>query len=526
MVVSNAVLSHNKIDCVAMSKFLDADVLKKGFTLEEDHWKDLAPGVTWRRRRFRFLLTNPEQPEEPQHEGLCINEIIVDSHADAEITPVLAAEHSGLVDMEEIENAYWATTFAMGAIRASEARKEARLFLNMSHFLAGDIGHDVRNLAQLLRKVDQSPEAWEEVRKELEPFDPEVIPYEGGTLAVGRYAAAFAASRLVQSSDEIIAATNAGYFLNFPEEYADGVSCLHQPVGGHMVDGRLVFPCWFERPGILSFRNGDFRAELFGVQDMELHLGGLPPVRLNPASGKVPVHGKTWRNFEEPVPAPGPDAAQLAFTGSLLVDAADGSHALAPPSGGATVWVEGEHANYVMENLGREGLRAKVRMRRFDEGEPEWLVSAGPFLVREGKALLSADSIFRRENAGEFRPGGPPPTRFPYDTEKTQAPRTAIGTTAAGGLKIVVVDGRRSGEHSCGLTLQGLAHLMEKLACETVVNLDGGGSSIMAIEGATLAEMLRDNSPYGVVNVPSDAGGRERIMPVFLAVKRQDKSGG
>lgn len=525
MTISKQEMAENRINSATLSRLLDAEVYKRGFSVEEDRSKELAPGVAWRRRRFRFLIANPEDRETPREEGLCINEIVLHRDAEAEITPVLAAEHSGLVDMEEIENAYWATTFATGAIRASEARKEPRLFLNLSNFLTGSLGRDVRQIAQLLREVEREPASWEKHHKELEAFEPEVINYDGGELALARYAAAITPSRLVQSSEEVVAAANAGYFLNFPEEYADGVSCLHQPVGGHMVDGRLVFPCWFERPGIISFRGGGFGARLFGVSDMELRLGGLPPVALFPASGNTDVHGRTWRAFEGAMPAPGEDTAQLAFTGSLLTGASGGAQPLAAPFGGATIWVDGEHARYVRENSGGGSLNAELRMKRFEEGEPEWLVSAGPFLVRDGKAMQSGESMFNAANAGEFRPGGPPPTRFPYDSDKTQAPRSAFGTTPDGGLRIVVVDGRRSGEHSCGLTLQGLAFLMEELGCETVVNLDGGGSSIMAIEGATLADMLRDDSPYGVVNFPSDAGGRERIMPVILAVRNKDRSG-
>lgn len=521
MVVSGPVLSHNKIDFHAMSRFLAKEVLKKGFTLEEDQWKDLAPGVSWRRRRFRFLLPDPEGSNGGQPEGLCINEIILDSHAGAEITPILAAEYPDLVDLPEIENAYWATTFAQGAIRAGEARQETRLYLDLSHLLMGQLGRDVRSRADLLRGLEEKPESWESHGDALDSFRPQVAERESGPIRLARYAAAFPPSRLVQSSDEIIAATNAGYFLNFPEEYDDGISSLHEPVGGHMVDGRLLLPCWVERPGVMEFEDGTFKAVLHGVRDMVLRVADLEAVPLHPASDDGPNHGKTWRPFDGPMPAPKEGTVQLAFTGSVLVAASMGSEPLPPPAGGATIWLTGAHASALAKDINSDSLDAEVLLRPFEEGTAQWLVSSGPFLVRDGKALEGQEAIFSRDNAGEFRPNGPPPTRFPYDVDRTAAPRTAIGTTAAGGLKLVVVDGRRAGEHSCGLTLQGLAYLMEKLGCETAINLDGGGSSVMAIEAATLADMLRDNSPFGVVNIPSDAGGRERIMPVFLAVRKK-----
>ena len=44
-----------------------------------------------------------------------------------------------------------------------------------------------------------------------------------------RIAAAKAAA--VQADPDVLVATNAGYFLNFPEEYEAGMSALHQPIG-------------------------------------------------------------------------------------------------------------------------------------------------------------------------------------------------------------------------------------------------------------------------------------------------------
>ena len=85
----------------------------------------------------------------------------------------------------------------------------------------------------------------------------------------------------------------------------------------------------------------------------------------------------------------------------------------------------------------------------------------------------------------------------------------------------VVVDGRKSREHSVGLTLAGLGKLMALLGCESAVNLDGGGSSVLAIEGIPKSDKLSENLAHGIVNIPSDEGGRERIVPVILMVKKQ-----
>jgi hypothetical protein len=81
-------------------------------------------------------------------------------------------------------------------------------------------------------------------------------------------------------------------------------------------------------------------------------------------------------------------------------------------------------------------------------------------------------------------------------------PRTAVGLTEAGQLLLVVVDGRQPG-YSAGMTLRELATLMATLGAREAINLDGGGSSEMFLNGL-------------VANRPSDGG--ERLVSSALVV--------
>ena len=60
-------------------------------------------------------------------------------------------------------------------------------------------------------------------------------------------------------------------------------------------------------------------------------------------------------------------------------------------------------------------------------------------------------------------------------------PRTAAGYTVGGDLILLVVDGRQDG--SRGVDLQELAILMRNLGCVEALNLDGGGSSTLVVNG-------------------------------------------
>jgi hypothetical protein len=87
-------------------------------------------------------------------------------------------------------------------------------------------------------------------------------------------------------------------------------------------------------------------------------------------------------------------------------------------------------------------------------------------------------------------------------------PRTAVGVTADNKLLLMTVDGRQTG-FSEGVTLIELANLMLSHGAQNAINLDGGGSTQMAMNyyGDGLAAQL--------VNSPSET---ERLVGSNLAV--------
>ena len=84
---------------------------------------------------------------------------------------------------------------------------------------------------------------------------------------------------------------------------------------------------------------------------------------------------------------------------------------------------------------------------------------------------------------------------FPSDIRVGRAPRTAVGVTKDGRYLLAVVDGRQS--HSVGLTLTDWARLLVKFGAQDAINLDGGGSTDLVVNGE-------------VQNSPSD--GQERAV--------------
>lgn len=92
---------------------------------------------------------------------------------------------------------------------------------------------------------------------------------------------------------------------------------------------------------------------------------------------------------------------------------------------------------------------------------------------------------------------------------KDRHPRTVVGLDRKGAiLTILVVDGRRPGV-SVGMSYEELAREMIRLGCWQAVNLDGGGSTVLAIRDP--------KGGYRILNTPSD--GRERPVANVLGIR-------
>jgi hypothetical protein len=112
-------------------------------------------------------------------------------------------------------------------------------------------------------------------------------------------------------------------------------------------------------------------------------------------------------------------------------------------------------------------------------------VSGGPVLVQAGKVQVT--------NNEEWK--------FAGKAINDRHPRTAIGYTTDGRLIILVVEGRFPGSAE-GTTLTQTAEMLISLGCVEALNLDGGGSSCMLVNGK---QTIR----------PSDKEGQRAIPGIF-----------
>ena len=113
----------------------------------------------------------------------------------------------------------------------------------------------------------------------------------------------------------------------------------------------------------------------------------------------------------------------------------------------------------------------------------KYALGGGPLLVSEGKGL--APHVYKADE---------------------RHPRTAFGWNSTNAF-LLVIDGRQA--HSRGASLTELGTILADMGCTTAINLDGGGSAELMMEGK-------------VLNSPSD--GYERVTANALVVIRKPKA--
>lgn len=125
------------------------------------------------------------------------------------------------------------------------------------------------------------------------------------------------------------------------------------------------------------------------------------------------------------------------------------------------------------------------------EWKMQTAVAGGPVVLQQGEIKIS--------NNEELK--------FAGKAISDRHPRTAMGYTADQKLVILVVEGRNPGKAE-GVTLAQEAALLQSLGCIEALNLDGGGSSCLLINGK---ETIR----------PSDKEGQRAVPGVFIISQRK-----
>ena len=292
----------------------------------------------------------------------------------------------------------------------------------------------------------------------------------------------------IASRHGALAATNGGYFRT------DG-PYRGEPAGIVLRAGRVLSEPSRRRPGLAVANRGsrtrlavvdvDLRTEVAASWGARLRIDGINRPRLaNELILFTPEFDRTTMT--------GPEGTEAIIERSRVVAILAEKGDAEIPRAGWVLSAHGTAASWIRANL-RKGarleLRTDVRFSPCPAFPPEFIIGGGPRLVRGGKPAAAGD-----------------PGIYGAGFADARHPRTAAGVRADGRILLVTVDGRQP-ERSVGMTIAELTALLIELGAVEAINMDGGGSTTMAVRGR-------------VVNSPSDLAGERPVGDAILVMPR------
>ncbi len=566
--------------------------------LFEDTAHKLGCGLSWRRVRFTL------KSKEGESAGLCVNALKFSAKS-LRPFPIKFGEQSREALLQDADlqrsfaSAYWYTTWAEGALRGAGRETSpvafwpvvrSKAFRKSRNVTAEDfleiekgywlVGQDILELRQIREKVETGKIRWRDgqffgevsasilaklnqkafidryIGKNSEPsnnYAPrKLIPVNGSHL-ISRLLndewSGFENGSLLNKIAAVAAATNGGFFLNFPEEYVHNLSAMNDPVGLLMQDGQIEQLPLALRSALLVRRSGQARIAVVGLEDFELRLPWRREWQRNrqddgfvvnkeDLAGKSNVVYTPFFNAQKPPGeqrTPPAESIDLAVVFGEIAEVKLGGRLEIPPNGIVLSLPMSEISlSNALKKIEEFGGNVAFRPAQSISPKDDPLVTAigaGPLLVNQ-QGIVS-DDFFEKECTEEFLGmdsqsgnivvNGAAPTRFPHDSAQTRAPRTVLGLLDDREALILVIDGRNS-EHSIGATLVEAARIAQAFNCRQALNLDGGGSSVLFLKSKIAKKVkIKSEIKTGIVNLPSDPGGCDRLMPVPLFISGANK---
>ena len=262
-----------------------------------------------------------------------------------------------------------------------------------------------------------------------------------------------------------IAGVSGGYFL-YSEPDIEPPSARSDPVGLLVSEGLVLNLPVFRRAALVDGHIRVVDMSEVGIAHNDPSQLGQGPVAFNRAFGRS---------------CPDHEGESAAIVGMEIV--ARGRGALEIPLAGCVV------CGPLPEEIDFDGKEA---------------ISGGPMLLHGGQPVLDL--------AAEDFAGSAPPVTFSQDEtfDQNLLPRLAVGEDEEG-LVFLAVDGRDF-ERAPGFTLGMTAHFLQELGCHTAMNLDGGSSKRMVVQGQVV------DLPSTEIRTGSFPGDETMVRPVHTAI--------
>jgi len=285
---------------------------------------------------------------------------------------------------------------------------------------------------------------------------------------------------------------NAHFFIMDPFDCATVYDQIGMPFGLSVKDGVVENPPLHQREALLIEQEG---ASYISRKDIGELIVGI--------NGKTYIPGKNGTIYTRPKYAKTPEdnKTKVVIIGRRVV-AVKHSGSVPVPAAGFVLSI-GNGKILPGDEVAYHGLK-----------DVKFGIQVGNSIIRKGvktdKFISKFYNIYHLERIPY------PPCLFPMDFENARAARMAIGADSDGKPVLFWAEGAgklgyEPGVDSKGATLVDMAEIAEDLGLRNAVNLDGGGSAQILLEGKRALRISDRNK--------ADNSDAERLVPLGLIIR-------
>ena len=297
---------------------------------------------------------------------------------------------------------------------------------------------------------------------------------------------------LSESEKEARLKVNASFFIMDPFDCASPYDSVGTPFGLCVKSGEILNPPLYGREALIVRGNGRVSVEKPSLGSLVIEIGG-----------KTFSAGKNAEILARPdfrMTARG-KVTEAAIIGRKVIAVSDRGSLPVPAAG------------FVLRSPELVGISEGTEVRYHGLEDVTFGIQAGSSLLRDGERsgrFLSPFYNVRGLSRTAF-----PPSLYPLNYEKDRAARIALGADKDGCPVLLWAEGApkvgaRKGVTSCGASLSETEEYCEAAGMVNAVNLDGGGSAQILLEGRRDLE-LSDRK--------EDGSEQERPVPLGLIVR-------
>ncbi|XKH57323.1 phosphodiester glycosidase family protein [Citricoccus nitrophenolicus] len=320
-------------------------------------------------------------------------------------------------------------------------------------------------------------------------------------------------------ADGALAGVNGGFFVYGEQHGAPG-----DPAGAAAYNGKILSETVGDRPNlVIDHRSGRASIQRLtwegrvssGPQGLDLDGINRVPGKIRNCGGiddlptEAPKHDVTCTDADEIVvfteeygtTTPEGEGLEVIVDHRGRVQEVNQDRGTELTDGQYSIQAIGGDAAHLVE-FATEAQRIKLTNEYLDERGKKLrmtphtqVLNGGPNLLTDGERDITAarDGMVHADNPGQF-----------YGWTHQRNPRTLAGIDGRGRLVLITADGRQT--DSVGLSISEAADLSERLGLVDAINLDGGGSTAMVVDGEL------ENSP---------SGGSERAVGDAIVIRER-----